>query len=351
MIEARPFGTLPTGAETTLFSLYDGIVTVRVTDLGATIVGIEAPDAAGTPADVVLGYDDAPAYFPNAPYFFGATVGPSANRVEDGAVPIGDTIYRLPANENGNNLHTDHENGLHALIWRADVDESSCSVTFNRTIADGAYGLPGERSFSVRYALSDARLVVTYEATSSAPTFINLTNHSYFNMAGAGAGSVHGQQLMIAAEFFLPIDAASLPTGELRAVAGTPFDFRSAKPIGRDITADDEQLALANGYDHCFCIDGYSEESPSCRRAARALDPASGRGMELWTSLPGLQLYTGNFLNEDRAKGGASYHAQEGFALEPQFYPATPSHPAFPQAIFGPGRPYRARNEYRFFTA
>ncbi len=335
----------------------DGPVTVRVTDLGATIVGIDAPGAAGTPADVVLGYDDAPAYFPNTPYFFGATVGPSANRVERAEVPINGTVYHLPQNENGNNLHTDHEHGLHALVWDATVDEAACAITFRCSVADGAYGLPGARSFTVRYTLAGATLTVDYEATTDAPTFFNLTNHTYFNMAGQGSGTVLNQTLQLAATHYLPIDGASIPTGEIRAVAGTPFAFGAAHAIGRNLAADDEQLALAHGYDHCFCIDGYdaaaahSGSAPTPRFAARAVDPASGRGMELWTSLPGLQLYTGNFLDEDHGKAGATYRPQEGFALEPQFYPATPSHPAFPQAIYDAAHPYRARNEYRFFTA
>lgn len=357
MIETRPFGTLPSGARATLYILSDGTVTVRVSDLGATIVGIDAPDSTGKLADVVLGFDDAPAYFPNTPYFFGATVGPSANRVERAEVPINGTVYHLPQNENGNNLHTDHEHGLHALIWDAEVDEAACTVTFRCSVADGAYGLPGSRTFTVRYALADACLAVDYEAATDSPTFFNLTNHSYFNMAGQGSGTVLDQELQLNASHYLPIDAESIPTGEIRSVAGTPFDFRCAHAIGRNIAADDEQLALAHGYDHCFCIDGYdaaaagSGAAPKPHLAARAVDPASGRGMELWTSLPGLQLYTGNFLGEDHGKAGATYRPQEGFALEPQFYPATPSHPAFPQAIYDAAHPYRARNEYRFFTA
>lgn len=353
MVETRSFGTTPSGAETTLYILRRDGLSVRVSDLGATIVGIEAPGTSGELADIVLGYDDASGYSPNTPYFFGATVGPSANRVERGEVPIDDIVYHLPQNENGNNLHTDHEHGLHALVWDAAVDDASCAVAFRCVVEDGAYGLPGRRAFMVRYALEESRLVVDYEATTDAPTFFNLTNHAYFNMAGQGSGSIRDQRLQLAASSFLPIDAASIPTGEVRSVAGTPFDFRAGKAIGRDLDLDDEQLRLAHGYDHCFRIDGYPGDTgdPIPRLAARALDPASGRGMELWTSLPGLQLYTGNFLDEEHGKAGSSYRVHEGFALEPQFYPATPSHPSFPQAVYSPAHPYRARNEYRFFTA
>lgn len=354
MIESQPFGTLPTGDSATLYLLSNGQITVRVTDLGATIVGIDAPGSQGELADIVLGYDDAAAYYPNTPYFFGATVGPSANRVFRGEVPIDGTVYHLPRNEGSNNLHTDHACGLHALIWDADVNEDTCAITFTCAVDDGAYGLPGNRTFTVRYALDRMRLLADYTATTDTATFFNLTNHTYFNMSGAGSGSVHSQQLQIAAERYLPIDATSIPTGELRPVEGTPFDFRAPKLIGKDIAGSDEQLALAHGYDHCFCIDGYTANAAdggSARFAVRVLDPVSGRGMEVWTSLPGMQLYTGNFLDEDHGKGDSTYRVQEGFALEPQFFPATPSHPSFPQAIFDEAHPYRAHNEYRFFTA
>lgn len=269
-------------------------------------------------------------------------------------MPIDGTVYYLPRNEGSNNLHTDHACGLHALIWDADVNEDTCAITFTCAVDDGAYGLPGNRTFTVRYALDGMRLLADYTSTTDTATFFNLTNHTYFNMSGAGSGSVHGQQLQIAAERYLPIDATSIPTGELRPVEGTPFDFRAPKLIGKDIAGSDEQLALAHGYDHCFCIDGYTANAAdggSARFAVRALDPVSGRGMEVWTSLPGMQLYTGNFLDEDHGKGDCTYRVQEGFALEPQFFPATPSHPSFPQAIFDEAHPYRAHNEYRFFTA
>ena len=308
MIESQPFGTLPTGDSATLYLLSNGQITVRMTDLGATIVGIDAPGSQGELADIVLGYDDAAAYYPNTPYFFGATVGPSANRVFRGEVPVDGTVYHLPRNEGSNNLHTDHACGLHALIWDADVNEDTCAITFTCAVDDGAYGLPGNRTFTVRYALDGMRLLADYTATTDTATFFNLTNHTYFNMSGAGSGSVHGQQLQIAAERYLPIDATSIPTGELRPVEGTPFDFRAPKLIGKDIAGSDEQLALAHGYDHCFCIDGYTANAAdggSARFAVRALDPVSGRGMEVWTSLPGMQLYTGNFLSGIKGTHGA----------------------------------------------
>lgn len=355
MIEIRPFGTLPDGDEARLFRLSSDELEVRVTDLGATLVGIDAPDREGVRADVLLGYDSATAYRPNTPCFFGATVGPSANRVEGGRVPIGGRIYHLPVNENGNNLHTDHEHGLHTLVWDGDASGDGRTVTFRTSIGDGAYGLPGKRDFTVRYSLEGAELIVDYLVETDADTFVNLTNHSYFNLAGEGSGDILGQELEIEADAFVAIGKGSIPTGELRAVAGGPFDFRKAKPLGRDIDADDEQIRAGAGYDHCFCINGWEEPSPrdlpAPRIAVRALDPESGRGMELRTTLPGVQLYTGNFVDEANGKGGRRYGARSGFALEPEYYPATPSNRQFPQAIFGPESPYRARNVYRFFIS
>lgn len=366
MIEARPFGP-DTGTPVTLYTLDNGSIAVRLIDRGATIVGIDAPGRDGARADVVLGFDEAHAgkYYPNDVYYFGATVGPSANRVERAEVPIAGRVYRLVANEGANNLHTDPTGGLHAQLWQAAIDEDACAVTFTCTARAGEHGLPGNRAFTVRYELDGPCLRARYMAESDAPTFFNLTNHTYFNLAGQGSGTVRAQELQIAAERYLPIDGASIPTGELRTVAGTPFDFRAGKPIGQDIDAADEQLALARGYDHCFCIDGYTGTDgrvapgstapgmagePAPRFAVRALDPASGRGVELYTTLPGVQLYTGNYLDEICGKQGSAYTPLDGFALEPEFYPATPSHPAFPQAIFGSGAPYLACNEYRFFT-
>lgn len=352
-------GSVQEPREALLYTLSNPTMTVRLTNLGAAIVGIDVPDRNGTVEDVVLGFDDAAAYYPDGQgTYFGATVGPSANRVEGATVTIDGTAYRLPANEGSNNLHTDRVRGLHAQLWHAEV-ETPDRIRFTYSMAPGDPGsdleLPGTRTFSVEYELKGTCLSVTFDAQTSAPTFMNLTNHSYFNLAGQASGLVVNQELQVFAEHFLPIDNASIPTGELRPVAGTPFDFRTPKAIGRDLEAEDEQLALGHGYDHCFCIDKYEADDgtgslPKPRLAARAVDPASGRGMELWTSLPGLQLYTGNFIGGVEGKNGHVYEDRGGFALEPQFYPSTPSHPEFPSAIFTPARPYRAVTEYRFFT-
>ncbi len=349
MVSATPFGTMPDGRTFTLYEISDntpGGITARVTDLGATIVGIDAPDRSGQMADVVLGFDDGARYLANNAAYFGATVGPSANRTEGGRVPVGDTVYQLLQNEGANNLHTDPDHGLHAQLWTALPDERG--VTMACAVPDGAYGLPGNRVFMVRYEVRGATLRASYRVTSDAETFVNLTNHAYFNLAGEGAGSVLDHELTLRAQTYTPQDSAHIPTGEIAPVAGTPFDFTAAKPLGADIDADNEQIRFGFGYDHNFCIDGFDPEATEPRVAARLRDPASGRTLELATTLPGLQVYTGNFVGEKNAKGGHSYHGRESVALEPQFYPSNLLRPGFPQALFGPQRPYRAVNEYRF---
>lgn len=353
------FGTLPNNQEVTIFELSCGDVCVHVSNLGATLVSILMPDRSGSIADIVLGYDSAKAYYPNDPYYFGATVGPSANRVKGAEIDIDGTTYHMVINNGPNNLHTDALHGLHAQLWDATVDNEACAVTFTYSVADGTYGLPGNRSFTVRYALrTDAsggvRLRITHDATSDANTLINMTNHTYFNLAGEGTPSFGEQTLMIGASSYLPITDETVPTGEIVPVAGTPFDFRSAKPLAKDIAALDEQIGLAHGYDHCFAI-GCFDDSPAGHRsprfAARSVDPTSGRGLELAITQPGLQLYTGNFLGEDHGKVGHSYPEHSGFALEPEYFPAACAYPAFVQPIFGPNKPYHEEFEYRFFVA
>lgn len=349
MVTVTPFGTMPDGRPFSLYEISDGTaggITVRVTDLGATITGIDAPDRSGTLTDVVLGFDEGNRYLDNAAAYFGATVGPSANRTLDSRVPVGGSVYQLPQNEGPNNLHTDPAQGLHAQLWSALVDNDG--VTFACAAADGACGLPGNRLFMVRYEVREATLRVTYRAVSDAETFINLTNHAYFNLAGEGSGSVLGHELELKARAFTPQDAAHIPTGEIRPVAGTPFDFTVPKALGKDIDADDEQISFGSGYDHNFCIDGFNAEATEPRVAAVLHDPVSGRTLTLATTLPGLQIYTGNFVGEEHGKNGHAYHGRESVALEPQYYPSNLARPGFEKAVFGPLKPYCAISEYRF---
>lgn len=351
MIAIENAGRTPAGTETTRFALTAGAVTVRIMDFGATILGIEVPDRTGHTDDVVLGFDGLDGYLGN-PACYGATIGPSANRIARAEVPLGGTVCHLAANEGPNNLHTDLARGLHKRMWRARALVDENAVTMTCALADGELGLPGNRTFTATFALVEqpdgaVELAVAYRCETDAPTFVNMTNHTYFNLAGHGSGSSLGQVAQIEAKRFLPIDGASIPTGEMRSVESTPFDFRAAKPLGRDIEADDEQLRLARGYDHCFCIDGYAPGRPP-RPAARIEDPASGRILEVDITTPGLQLYTGNWLDDASVKGGISYAPGSGVALEPEFYPDVPHHPAWPHPLCTPERPYTSTIRYRF---
>ena len=357
MIEKHPFGTAPDGRTVTVYGLSAGPARVRVMDFGATLLGADVPDAAGNIADVVLGFDALEGYFDN-PACYGATVGPSANRTDRGEVPLAGALYQLPKNDGpdqANNLHTDLARGLHKRVWNAQVDEASNAVRFTCTLADGELGLPGARTFTAEYALAQdemgaAVLTLTYGCTTNAETFVNMTNHSYFNLAGHASGSALAQLVGIRAERFLPVRADSVSTGEVRAVAGTPFDFRAPKALGADIDADDEQLLRGHGYDHCFCVDGY-EPDATPRPALTAHDPASGRVLEIAITAPGAHLYTGNWLDDSPIKDGGSYTARDGFAFEPEFWPDNVHHDEWEHPVCTPEHPYRSQIVYRFSTA
>lgn len=278
MVSKQSFGTAPDGTPVSAFELADGNALVRVMDFGATLLGVTVPDREGTPADVVLGFGSLEGYLDN-PACYGATIGPSANRTDGGEVTIGGVRYQLPQNDGPdkrNNLHTDLDHGLHKRVWHAEAEPRSCSVTFSTTLEDGELGLPGRRTFSATYTLAATEagsdLTIRYACETDAPTFVNMTSHTYFNLAGHDAGSVDAQLVSLDATDFLPIREDSVSAGEVRPVAGTPFDFRTAKPLGQDVGADDEQLARARGYDHCFCINGFAEGRPRatpCTRRTR----------------------------------------------------------------------------------
>lgn len=289
MVDISTFGTTPAGDEVHAYTLTAGEVSVRVMDFGATLLGAKVPDRAGDAADIVLGFGALDGYL-NNPACYGCTVGPSANRSDRAEVPLGDTVCQLPKNDGpalANNLHTDLANGLHKRMWRAAVDESGQAVTFTHELEDGVFGLPGNRTFTARYELSapegaDAQLTVTYGCTTDAQTFVNMTNHTYFNLAGHASGSALAQTVRVNAGHFLPLRADNISMGEVRPVDGTPFDFREAKPLGRDIDAADDQLAGARGYDHCLCVErrapsGAARRGRRLRARARHLHHHAGR--------------------------------------------------------------------------
>ena len=337
MCETTPFGTLE-GLDIPLIRLREGDIQVELLPFGAAIRAIRVPDRQGRSTDICLGYDQVENYR-DYDACFGGTIGRCANRIGGAAFTLNGTAYHLTANEGANQLHGGVV-GFHKKLWRFTCAPGA--VTFLLDSPDGEEGFPGNLHVEVTYALEGDTLTVDYRATSDADTVVNLTNHAYFNLAGHDGGPVTDHHLTVHAGAYTPAGAGNVPTGEIAPVEGTPLDLRTGAVLGDRL--GDAFLAASRGYDHNYVLD---------RGAATAAElwcPRTGIGLELSTSLPGMQLYTGNFLDEDHGKGDSTYRVQEGFALEPQFYPATPSHPSFPQAIFDEAHPYRAHNEYRFFT-
>lgn len=344
-VEKRFFGKTSSGQEVTEYTIKNGSITAKVLDFGVVLTQLIVPDKKGNEKDVVLGYDSLEAYEVNN-YFFGATIGPSANRIGKAACVIEGRTCHLAVNENANNLHTDFNDGLHKRVWQADCHENG--VTFTMSLKDGEYGLPGNRRVSVTVSVNEqSGLVFSYHMTSDKKTIMNLTNHSYFNLAGQGSGNTASQELQVMSRFYTPVDKESIPTGEIAPVEGTAFDFREAKPIGRDIENDEEQLHFTGGYDHNLIADGY-EKGREKRLIAVASDPASGRTMQVYTDLPGVQFYAGNFIGEHEGKGGAHYGKRTAFCLETQFWPDAVNHENFPQPVFGGDTEMASETEYRF---
>ncbi|MBR0113113.1 MAG: galactose mutarotase [Clostridia bacterium] len=340
MITKKDFGTTQSGESVALYTLENSKgVSVDLITYGATINAIKVPDRNGEFADVVKGFDTIEGHEKYSNYQ-GMTVGRYANRIADGKFSIDGTEYALEKNEKGITcLHGGGE--LSHAVWKAIITDDT-SIEMSYSSPDGAMGFPGKVDFTVKFTLyEDNALKIDYSAVSDKKTVINMTNHAYFNLAGKG--DILSHVLMINADAFTPTDSRSIPTGELRKVEGTPFDFRTAKPIGRDIGADDEQLKQCRGYDYNFCLN--EGDGP----AAVAYDPESGRMMEVFTDLPGVQLYCGNFLDGTRpGKGGEPLIQYCGFCLETQFYPNTPNMPDFPQCTFDAGEKFESSTVFRF---
>lgn len=317
-----------------------------ILNYGCTIKNIFVPDKNGDKKDVVLGYDDPKVYFDND-CFLGSTVGPTANRIANAKYTIDGKEFSLPVNDGPNNLHTDFDNGFHKRIW--DAKEGENSVKFSLKSADGDLGFSGNRVFTLTYSLDeDNNLELHYHTTSDARTLVNMTNHVYFNLGGHAAGSILDHELKLDASKFTPvIDRAAIPTGELQDVAGTVFDFTKAKKIGQDIQADVQQLQCVGGYDHNFCVDG---KEGDLREAAVAECKETGIRLTCCTTLPGIQLYVGNFLNSKFGKENTEYKPRDGFCLETQYYPNSINQAGFPDAIFGPERDYDSVTVYKFDT-
>lgn len=346
------FGNMPDGIRVDAVVLSNGHgVSARVLALGASLQSLALPDRNGRIANVVLGYESLDGYL-EKPQYFGATVGRYANRIAKGHFTLDGRGYDLPVNDGPNSLHGGTR-GFDKVLWtigevKHDADKASVTLTY--TSPDGDMGYPGKLAVTAVYTLfGDNRLSIDYRATTDKPTIVNLSNHAYWNLSGEGSGSVMGQRLTIPAQAYLPVDATSIPTGEIRKVDGTPFDFRQGKPIGRDIRMHDEQLLNGRGYDHNWVISRAEAAAP--RIVARVEDPVSGRVLTLKSAQPGLQFYSGNFLDGTTVgTGGHVYRQGDAFVLEPQLYPDTPNRPSFGSARLDPGHVYRNLIIYEFTT-
>lgn len=313
---------------------------------GATVQSLLVPDRQGQLTDMILGYDSLDRYESTANPFHGATLGRHAGRVGGAAFELNGKLVQLTANEGRNNLHSCPE-GLNQVVWGYEIittdPEPAVRLTYHSP--DGESGFPGNLACHVTYRLtSDNALWIKYDAAADQDTVINLTNHSYFNLAGQGSGSVLDHELILESDEFTPVDAELLPDGRILKVSGTPFDFRQAKAIGRDIGADNEQLRLCAGYDHNFVVLG---TPGALRLCAMVREPKSGRTLSVETTSPGVQLYTGNFLDET-GKAGRAYARHGGFCLETQYFPNSFQHKHFPSPIFKAGEPFRHTTVYRF---
>lgn len=345
------FGKTPDGGQADLYILRNkNGMEVAITNYGATVVRMKVPDRHGKIDDVVLGYDNLEGYVNDRAYF-GATVGRYANRIAHGKFTLDGHVYTLPKNNGDNTLHGG-TSGFNKRVWKAEDVSTPAAAALQMTYLskDGDQGFPGNLSVDVRFTLGDDNsLKIEYAATSDKDTVVNLTNHSYFNLAGQGHGDVLQQQVMLHAGRFTPINADLIPTGESASVKGTPLDFTQSTAIGARIDADYEQLKLAHGYDHNFVLDGKAGRKPVL--AARAYDPSSGRVLEVWTTQPGIQLYSGNFLDGTVAgKGGVKYQRRSAFCLETQHFPDSPNQPKFPSTELKAGRWFRSTTTYKFST-
>ena len=338
------FGFLPDGREAHLYTISCGSLTAAVTDFGAALVRLLVPDARGTASDVVLGYDDVLGYLNNGGCL-GASVGRCANRIGGAAFSLNGKTYTLAKNNGENNLHSGPDSWFKRLWSLQESGEDFLTLALHSP--DGDQGFPGNLDFTVTYRLTEEALHLHYHGLCDGDTVLNPTNHSYFNLAGQDRpnGALE-QVLRLDADFFTPAGPDSVPTGELRAVAGTPMDFRTEKPIGRDIGADYTPLHYQGGYDHNFVLTAPGLDRPS----ARLRDPGSGRIMEVYTTCPGLQLYTANSLNVT-GKGGLVYGPRTAVCLETQFFPDTVNHPNFPTCIQKANVPFDSETVFAFPSA
>jgi aldose 1-epimerase len=345
----RPFGKTAAGEAVDIYTLRNkNGVEAEITNYGGIVVSLKTPDKKGQMADVVLGFDTLDGYLGEHPYF-GAIIGRYGNRIGKGRFKIDGKEYKLAVNNGANHLHGGVK-GFDKVVWHAqETAGGEPALELHYVSKDGEEGYPGKLSVAVRYTLTNANeLKIDYTAATDKATVVNLTNHSYFNLKGQGEGDVLGHEVTILANRFTPVDEGLIPTGELRPVAGTPFDFTNPTAIGARIDAEDQQIKFGKGYDHNYVL---NNSGGSLALAARVKEPASGRAMEVWTTEPGVQFYTGNFLDGKlTGKGGKAYQRRFGFCMETQHFPDSPNRPAFPSVVLKPGAEYKTTTVYKFMA-
>jgi aldose 1-epimerase len=341
-VTSQPFGKTPDGTPVEIYTLSDEAYEARIATYGGVVVSLKAPDRGGMPGDVVLGFDDLDGYVGNfnGPHnaFFGAIIGRYANRIAHASFVLDGQKYSLPQNNGENTLHSG-THGFNNVVWTAKPVANGVELSY--LSKDGDSGFPGNLKATVRYTLVKGELRIEYSATTDKDTVINLTNHSYFNLAGEG--DILKNEVTIHASRFTPVNANLIPTGELRSVDGTPFDFRKATAVGARINDDNEQLRLGNGYDHNWVLDNGGKLA----EVAEVYDSSSGRVLKVWTDQPGIQFYTGNFLDGSvKGKGGKAYLMRTALCLETQHFPDSPNQPSFPTTELKPGERYHTVTVY-----
>lgn len=345
-IKKESFGKTDKGREVFQYTLQNkNGMQAKVTDYGAILTALFVPDKDGKLADVVLGYDSVEPYQQNGS-FFGATVGRSANRIAGAKFEIDGTAYQLDVNDGPNNLHSQFDIGFHKQIWEAKEDADANSITFFYVSKDGEAGFPGTLEISVTYTLTDENaLSIHYDGVSDKKTLINCTNHSYFNLGGHDSGNIHDHVLTLNASHYTPVVPGAIPTGEIAPVEGTPMDFTKPKKVGAEVDSDFEQLKLVQGYDHNFAVD---TETGKLEKIAEVWDEKSGRRMEVYSDLPGVQFYAGNCIDDTVGKSGATYTKRSGLCLETQYFPNSVNQEGFVSPVFDAGEEYRTTTVYKF---
>jgi len=341
-LKKRNFGV--DGQEATLYTLENSKgMKAEVTNYGANLVNLFVPDKNGVVEDVVLGFDSVKGYMKNGS-FFGATIGPSANRIGGAKFTIDGVEYHIDVNDGPNNLHSHMEDGYHKMLWEAEEGENS--VTFTVRDTDGYMGFPGNKELSLTYTLDEENgLTLHYHAKSDKNTVMNPTNHSYFNLDGHKSGNIEDHIMMINASCYTPVVPGAIPTGEIATVKGTPMDFTAEKVVGKEIRENMEQLLLTQGYDHNWVVDGWDG---TLKHIATTIGPKSGRKMHTYSTLPGVQFYAGNCIGDEPGKDGAFYTKRSGLCLETQYYPNSINTPSFPSCVFGGDKEYDSVTVYRF---